>query len=287
MCKHRGRFRVRVRGDRLQLVSGAPPDCRPPLKVPGFVIHRDSFVRCQTTTSTYAKCREYHSLTGDTKLYWQYGRQKGWLKPWKITIVPDDERGLTIELLQQVLGYCRFWRFLTIELAFDFSPSKAMNHRFIQRHALFGKSRRRQGGKSVHVLYYGGRKCGKLVRCYRKKAVAAYRVELELHSGLLRRHSISTLDDFIYLPDIVLSKHLRFVNFGWAAFERYLYKRLGREEASLLMDRARTRAISIRRLQRYLRRHGVPNPHRFLVSHWINVVVRRAFDSWVREFFRR
>lgn len=41
----------------------------------------DSFVRCQTTTPTYARCRQYQSLDNDAKISWQYRRLKGWLKP--------------------------------------------------------------------------------------------------------------------------------------------------------------------------------------------------------------
>ena len=81
-------------------------------------------------------------MTNDMKIYWQYDRLKGWLMPWKITLVADDESGLSYEEVEQVLKYCRHFRFLIVEIAVDFSPSVGVDRRFIRQHAIFGKSRR-------------------------------------------------------------------------------------------------------------------------------------------------
>src|SRR2546422_10089436 len=104
-------FEVHAQIDRVQLVSWAAAGRKPP-PLRGFAVIRDSFVRCQTTTTTYARCREYKSKTDDTKVYWQYGRQKGWLKPWKITMVADDRTGLSHNLIEQILRHCRSYHFL-------------------------------------------------------------------------------------------------------------------------------------------------------------------------------
>jgi hypothetical protein len=133
---------IKVRLDRIQVLAQAPTDKKPPL-LEGYVIARDCFVRCQTTTTTYARCRHYNSLTNDSKIYWQYMRQKGWLKPWKITIVADDKTGLYRDEIERVLRHCRSYQLLTVEIAIDFSPSTGVNKQFIRRHAVFGKSRRR------------------------------------------------------------------------------------------------------------------------------------------------
>lgn len=137
---------ITVRLDRVQVVSWAPHGKKPPV-LEGYAITRDSFVRCQTSTATYARCRQYQSQTNDAKIYWQYSRQKGWLKPWKITIVADDRAGLSYNEIEQVLRHCRFYRFLLVEIAIDFSPSARVNRRFIRQHAVFGKSRRREREK--------------------------------------------------------------------------------------------------------------------------------------------
>jgi len=133
---------IMVRLDRIQILSWAPTGRKPPL-LEGFAVTRDSFVRCQTTTRTYARCRHYRSLTNESKIYWQYSRQKGWLKPWKITMVADDRTGLCRDEIERVLRHCRSYQLLTVEIAIDFSPSTGVNKQFIRRHAVFGKSRRR------------------------------------------------------------------------------------------------------------------------------------------------
>jgi hypothetical protein len=84
----------------------------------------------------------YKSTTDGTKVFWQYQRRRGWLKPWRITLVADDCRGLSAEDVHLVVKHCRFYRFVLIELALDFNPM-VMSHDFVRRHGTFGKSRRR------------------------------------------------------------------------------------------------------------------------------------------------
>lgn len=136
-------IRVCAQIDRLQLVSCPPSAGQRPPPLKGFAITRDSFVRCQTTTATYARCRQYESVKDDTKIYWQYQRQKGWLRPWKITIVADDKTGLSYEEIERVLRHCHAYRVLTVEIAIDFSPSAGITGQFIRQHGVFGKSHQR------------------------------------------------------------------------------------------------------------------------------------------------
>jgi hypothetical protein len=132
---------ISVRLDRLQLWSWAPRGRKPP-QLEGYKVVRDSLVRCQTTTATYARSRQYQSVTNDTKIFWQYQRLKGWLKPWKITIVADDRYGLSRREVEQIVNHCRDYRLLLVELAVDFSPSSRVTQQFVRRHGVFGKSRR-------------------------------------------------------------------------------------------------------------------------------------------------
>jgi hypothetical protein len=134
-------------------------------------------------------------------------------------------------------------------------------------------------------LYYGSRKSDKFVRCYKKPKVKAYRAELELHSGLLRLLGIVELDDLVRLPEHICPKHFNLVDFDWDQLRRYLARKLGGKGDSVLA-RARRRSRSILRLQRYLRRKGVLNTHRFLVHLTINNDIRRALDKWARKFDR-
>lgn len=60
---------------------------------------------------------------------------------------------------------------------------------------------------------------------YRKPKLGVFRVEVELHSGILRRNNISTLDDFVDVPQLVYPKHFQFVAFDWERLERYLRRK--------------------------------------------------------------
>ena len=131
------------------------------------------------------------------------------------------------------------------------------------------------------ILHYGSRKTGKYVRCYWKKELGVDRVEVELHSRLLR--NISTLDDFLYLPDTVYPKHLQFVEFDWRRLEQHLSRRQG-GECSRIIAGAKRRAASIRGVRRYLHKHAVENIHRFLVPLAMNEEVSHALNRWARHF---
>jgi hypothetical protein len=132
-------------------------------------------------------------------------------------------------------------------------------------------------------LYYGTRKSDTFVRCYKKPEVGAYRVELELHSGLLRRHNISALNDLVRLPELVYPNHFDIVDFDWDRLRRYQVNKIG-DRSDAVIGGARQRRTSILRLQRYLRRKGVFNTHRYLVPRAINRDVIRALKRWARKF---
>lgn len=134
-----------------------------------------------------------------------------------------------------------------------------------------------------NTLYYGSRKSDKLVRGYEKPEVGSYRVELEAHSGLLRRHGIFMLDDLVRLPEVLCPKHFQFVDVDWNHLGGYLAKKMGSRSDRVIAG-ARQRRGSILRLQRYLRRKGVFNTHRFLLPRAINKDVVQALKRWARGF---
>jgi hypothetical protein len=123
----------------------------------------------------------------------------------------------------------------------------------------------------------------KSVRCYEKPEVGAYRVELQLNSGLLRRHSIAELDDLVRLPELVCPKHFELVDFDWDHLRRHVANKMGARSDRVIAG-ARRRRDSLLCLQRYLRRKGVFNTHRFLVPRAINHDVTRALKRWARKF---
>jgi len=131
------------------------------------------------------------------------------------------------------------------------------------------------------ALRYGGRKSAKLIRCYYKRELKVFRVEAELHSQLLG--VISTLDDFVRLPQLIHPNHLCFVDFDWNRLNSHLAKNKG-DDCADVEERAHRRAGSLRRLRRYLGRHGVVNFYRFLVPLKINADIKRALKKWARNF---
>jgi hypothetical protein len=149
-----------------------------------------------------------------------------------------------------------------------------------------GKATVMHKGLSVGSLRYGGRRSDKLVRCYAKRELGVFRVELELHSSLLRSHNIVRLGDLPTVVNFVYPKHLQFVDFEWTRLKRHLDRKMG-GRAPAVFSQARKRAASIGRVARFLRNHGVVNIHRFLLPMAKNEVVKRALEEWARRFARQ
>jgi hypothetical protein len=191
----------------------------------------------------------------------------------------------------RILKRCRYFRFVLVELAFDFSLDSGIDRKFVRRHARFGKSRRCFDRGGPEQLRFGSRKSGKLVRCYSKLELEAYRVELELHPQLLAKHKHSKAEknyQFIDVPNQILpvdiKKHFRFVRVDWEALKGYLLRRHG-SRGMTIWHGARAKArISLRRVTRFLRRKGVTNVHRFLMPMSINKSVDEALTSWLLDF---
>jgi len=138
-----------------------------------------------------------------------------------------------------------------------------------------------QKGIKGRVLYWGGRKSEKFVRCYKKKELGCYRVELELHSRVLRDANVLTPDDIDGLGVVIHPRHCQFVDVDWRHLERYLRQK---DNGDALIRGAKKRANSISRLRRYLRRHGIVNFHRLLVALPINKQIDRALTRWMGNF---
>ncbi len=279
-----------VKLDRLGLTSWAKPRRKGPPPVKGFSVVRDTRVRQRGKVATYGRVRELHSLTSDTRVFWQYQPQRGWLPAWRIVWVGDGQAGIQpIEALR-ILKRCRFFRFILVEMALDFSPEAGVDRQFVKAHGRFGKSRRRTDRGGPEQLRYGARKSGKLVRCYWKEEVKAFRVELELHGRILakgihpkhKKYNMADVPNTIF-PDHARD-HVRFVRFDWNALERYLIGRFGDEGHSIL-EKARVNArISLRFVTRFLQKREIPNIHRFLLPMRINEAVDEALTKWAVRF---
>jgi hypothetical protein len=279
-----------ARLDRLRVVSWAEQGGRKLPLIPGFTTVKDHRLRPKGVSPIYDRVRTLRSLTSETEVSWQYQRNRGWVKPWRITWVADDRTGITPTDILRIVKRCKFFRFLLVELAFDFDSALGINRTFVKRHGLFGKSRRRTDLGGPGQLRYGARKSGKLIRCYWKPQVNGFRVELELHSRLLSKGRLKKEQNFNFkdvpnriLPD-VFPDHIQFVRFCWEALAKYLTRRFGQQGEEIL-EQARAEAlVSLSSATQFLRRKRVNNVHRFFVPMRINKAIDAALTKWQVDF---
>jgi hypothetical protein len=174
-----------VRLDRLLLTSWAPAGWAPP-KFANLRIVRDHLLH----TSMYRRIREYADPKTGCRIFWQYQRRRPWVAKWRINIVSGKD-GLCYEDLTTVLYRCRYHQIVEVEVAFDFA--RKVDHQFVKRYAMFGKSQPHITPYE-EMLYYGSRKGRKFIRCYQKDEVNAFRIELQLNSRMLRAELTSRRD---------------------------------------------------------------------------------------------
>jgi hypothetical protein len=138
----------------------------------------------------------------------------------------------------------------------------------------------------VKVVHYGSRKSAKFVRSYWKAELGVFRVELELHSSLLRKHCIEELNDLAAIGEAIYPKHIRFVDFDWRRLERHLGVKTDLRGKQVFAE-ARRQSDSMGRVASYLRGCGTVNIHRFLVPLPINGQIEEALKDWKSRFGRK
>jgi hypothetical protein len=210
-----------------------------------------------------------------------------WLDALRITVVGDDQTGIMPEEIQAVVAKCANHRVTLVELALDFDNASGVDGLFVSRYGRFGKSRRRENRGGLGQQRFGSRGSLKLVRCYQKRALACFRVELELHAALLRKFGVTDCRDIYVVASKLIPSHLEFVGFRWKKLERSLTRRLGAKGGDILKEARRQRdEVSVRDALRFLSKSGVPNPHRFLKSLEINSEVKVALRRWAELFYK-
>jgi hypothetical protein len=271
-----------VRLDRM--VVGVPDSTGGLPQPAGFRIVSDTRVRPQGAIRTYDRVRRLESNSSSCKISIQYKRQAPWL-PWsRITFIGDDRSGLTLDEIKNVLVDVPDHKISLLELALDLGPDTPVDEQFVLRHMRFGKSRRQKNRGGPGTLRFGSRGSPKLVRCYQKQKLGRYRVELELHSSLLKKLSIRNIADLPVVATKLCPAHIAFKVIRWEKLKSHLIRRYGAREGQRLYEAARERAeISLYRTTRFLRR-VVHNPHRFLGPEITNRDVREALQRWAAEF---
>jgi hypothetical protein len=249
----------------------------------GFRRRRDSFVRSQTSVKTYARRAEYIDQRAGVRIFLQHEPCLPNLAPFKLTLVPDDRRLLTLDLLSRVVSQFAAYRLLLVEVAFDFSAESGVDLTFTRQHAVFGKSHRDTSRSYDGRDIYGARKSAKLVRCYRKSELNSFRIELEVHSEWLRRYNICTLQNLARLPRSICPSHMRFVQLDWPALSKHLVGcGLDAEQIIRQMKAAKN---PIHEKMLYLRATlQIRNVHRFVVTTAQTQLIVRALKNWARSF---
>ena len=272
-----------VRLDRLTIRTIVPHP-GPPRSIKGFRLAADTRVRSQTNVTTYKRVRTFHGITSGTKVYWQHQPNCCWLAPGRVTLVGTDETGLTPKEIARIFKSCSIDSPALVELAFDFGPKSGVNSGFVKRYGVFGKSRRRRNRGGVGQLRFGARRSGKLVRCYWKDTLKSYRVELEMHWPLLKKHGIVSIKQLSELPEIVQPQHLQFVTLRWKALKRLLIQRFGTDATQHLQETKQRWRSSLKHAERYLSHCGVMNVHRYRKPLLINRKIRNALKRWAYNF---
>jgi hypothetical protein len=257
--------------------GSAPPD------FPGYRVVKDSFVHSQTTHPTYGRVRELINRTNEIRLFIQHRPVMPGLAPFKITVVRNDKRRLSQRHVGQIVSALTSYRLLLLEIALDFPLENGVNADFVRRHAIFGKSRARNSRLFANTLRYGGRRSDKLVRCYVKGNLQCFRIELEIHSSLLRRHGLVRFEDLRKLPHLLCPTHIWFARLDWQAVVRHLDRR--GVSANKMAELEFARSCPIHTALKVLRGTlGVKNAHRFLKPLAINRRLLLALHAWARNY---
>jgi hypothetical protein len=242
--------------------------------IPGFRVTADKFVRTKARITTYRRVRSLVNPRTGTQLFVQYQRAHGFLKPVRVTVVGSDPTGIPWPDLKKIGDAYGDLLIRTLELAFDFAPGSGVDKDYVLKHALFGKSQPVNTGRYPDSLRYGARQADKLVRCYWKSEVDAFRVELEFHSGW---PGLPETDCHLHETGLV-ANDFRFVYVRWRALDAHLAS--GGARGKGIAAEARVHYGSIHQLLRYLRSVGIHNAHRFVRTSKKDSEIRQAFEVW-------
>jgi hypothetical protein len=253
--------------------------------IKGYKVVRDTRVQRQSAVSTYQRVRQLRSATTASQIFIQYKPVQGYLPGQRITMVADDKLGITPKEIEDVIGaHFRNHQVSLAEIALDFTEDSGIDEEFVLKFGKFGKTRRRRDRGGEGTLRYGSRTSPKMIRCYRKIPLGSYRVEVELHSALLRKYSITNVGQLYMVASRLASRHVRFVRIDWKRLETPLRRRLGPDCREVLAEARRRADISSGSATRFLGRR-IPNVHRYLKPLLINRDVRAALKTWAEEFF--
>jgi hypothetical protein len=250
----------------------------------GFRRLGSHFIRKQTPTPTYKRVDTFFHPTFKIKLFVQRKPTCSWLWPLKVTVIPDDNRGLSRPELDSIIKAFTAIQFLTAELAIDFSKESGIDEEFVLRHGLFGKSQPVEP-RFENGMRFGSRLSRTHVRAYAKDSISAYRVESEMRRDWLNHHQIRRTGDLASLVDLIVPGRVQFARVDWPALTRHLSAKSIVSDG--ILREARARGASIHETLRYLRKTvGMANLYRFLRPMPVNKTIQKALEDWATQWVR-
>jgi hypothetical protein len=277
----RARAGVTIRLDRL-VISGAARKGACVKQIEGFKVESDFRLQGSGKIFTFERVRKFKGRRKSTLINQQYKPQKPWLAPCRFTLIGDDQTGITPAEIMALSRDITGPKVTMFELAFDFPAALKIDRAFILRHGSFGKSHRRK--EPPNRLRYGSRSSAKFVRCYFKEQITSFRVELEIHSALIRKYGAFNLQDLSSCALRLYPAHICFVELSWRRLRRHLTYKFGTRAGLVFAETKKRASISLRRATRYLSQQGVSNVHRFLRPLRMNDELQQALRSWAERF---
>jgi hypothetical protein len=273
-----------VRHDRLEFSSTfglKPPTLSGfvPAKIKPYVL-----LRRINSSPAYTQLTRLYNPSSGTSASIRFRPTGTLLAPLKTTLIANDATGLTAPELREIVeAFDGKHRITSAEFAFDFHPNAGIDVSFVRRFGLFGKSRPKKDPQFPNQQRYGSRKSRRFVRCYWKKELGIFRVEVQISSRWYRESNKCdrTMWGLAALP--IFPNDLFFARFDWEALDTFL-TRFG-PRYRIVFDEAKKRSGSIHKLLHYLRvEAGIGTADRFLRPLKINIEIARAWRSWARDF---
>jgi hypothetical protein len=230
----------------------------------------------------YDRARSYENTRMGMKVGVAYDPAHAWMPGCLVTMTPNDRTGMRRYELEELLAQLPNYRFLKIEVAHDFRVGSVVDAAFARKHLMIGKSRRNSEAGTA-MLHFGARRSPVFARCYWKRPIKRYRVEIEYHRPWLAKNGIKTTDDFSRLPDLTARHHIAFYRINPLKLSSCL-ARLDVPVAPALRE-VIAREDDLHVALHYLRHDlGVVNALRVLAPLKTNIRVERALREWAQDW---
>ena len=257
-------------------------------QIPGFHLRRRYPVKPQRQGDfvSYGWVARIAGINSIREVMIYSDRQAKWLAPAKIIVIARDALGLQFPDMCSIFELLTEPQIIDVELACDFATDSIVDVKFVEKHALFGKSRPRNVGTNPLYSSYGRRVGTKFVRSYFKPELNCQRVEFSFHLRDLARFGIKDIFN-LHKLGVVLPRHIWFARLSPQKLQQKLYRDgFSIEKQQAILCEAEKLEGNLCQTLKYLRRTArLKNTRRLLVPlDDINRVVLAAISKWAAEW---